>query len=326
MRPTVDEKRRGQGRGCRVLLRAACAILAAAVVHGSAAGQALPPPPVFAYWKAGDAKVAEWKAMAQLGLATATGNSQAVSLSLQASLSRRLGNNKLAADAGGAFARSQVFVANVPAGSPIAGPGDMHTVDQTTTESWSVRTRYDRFFFDRNALYVQAGASADPPSGVRLLAEGQAGYRRVLLERGKGQLAAELGYDYTHQSYESSATPIQIHSGRAFIGYHKDPNPLLGLDTSCEFLTNLNPEYTPTGMVKALGDDRITGLLGAQVKLFDNGSIGLRFSVHYTTSPAPRPPIPGFSYAPGFVPVADRLDTKSELVLVWNYSYPRAHK
>ncbi len=314
MRLALDACTRGARRRAR--MRAGTALLAAVALHGVAAAQALPPPPTFVFWKKEEAKLAEWKAMAQAGLAATTGNSQAISLSLNAAVSRRAGDNKISVEAGGAFARSRVYVASEQDGITGIGPGELRTVDQTATENWAVRTRYDRFFARWNALYGQASVSADPPAGLKLLAGGQFGYRRILFERGKRQLAAELGYDFTHQAYEAGGSPIQIHSGRALVGYHADPDPLLGFDSTLELLTNLNPEFTPTGRIMSLGDNRVTGQMAAMVKLFSSGSVGLRFSAHYTTAPAPRP-LAGFSYEPGFVPLADRLDTKSELVLIW---------
>jgi hypothetical protein len=302
-------------RAARSIAQAAVAALAFAGACGQARADPASSVPTFVFWQMQERKVVEWKATTQLGLAAATGNSQAVSLSASASVSRRAGDNKLSAEVAAAFARSRVFLAEERNGIPGIGPDELRSVEQTTTQFWSVKTRYDRFLGRWNALYVQAALAADKPAGKELLAGGQVGYRRILLDLARQQVAAELGYDLTHQEYVVGA-PNQIHSGRVFLGYRREPDPLLGFESSVELLSNLNAESTPTGRVGPFGDERLTGLLGVTLKLTDRGSLGLRFSARYTTAPAPRP-LPGFTYEPGFLPLADRLDTKSELVLLW---------
>jgi Protein of unknown function, DUF481 len=273
--------------------------------------------PTFVFFKKEDVKAVEWKATAQLGLAASTGNAQAISLTASGAVSRRAGDNKLSAEVAAAFARSRVFVASDSNGTPGIGADELRSVTQTTSESWWVKTRYDRFFTERDALFVQGGLAADRPAGKALLAGGQLGYRRVFYERARRQLAGELGYDFTHQEYVATGAALQIHSGRAFLGYHAEPDLLIGIDSSLELLTNLNAELTPTGRVGPLGDNRIVALLGATFKLGEGGSIGLRFTAHYESAPAPLPMIAGVSFEPGFVPLADRLDTRTELVLLW---------
>lgn len=41
------------------------------------------------------------------------------------------------------------------------------------------------------------------------------------------------------------------------------------------------------------------------------------FTMRYDSAPAPAPPIPGYSYEPGFSPLAEKLDTRMEFVLMW---------
>src|SRR5438105_4801681 len=58
-----------------------------------------------------DVKGVEWKASAQGGLILTTGNSQVTTASLGADVSRRQGNNKFQLSLGGAYAKSDVFIA-----------------------------------------------------------------------------------------------------------------------------------------------------------------------------------------------------------------------
>jgi hypothetical protein len=86
---------------------------------------------------------------------------------------------------------------------------------------------------------------------------------------------------------------------------------------SLEWLGNLSKENTPSGEINPFGDNRITGRLNVAWKIFGNGSLGLNFRALYNTAPAVKPPPPGFTWAPGYLPLADRWDTTTELVLLY---------
>src|SRR5689334_386021 len=68
--------------------------------------------PKFEYGKVEEVKDVEWKASAQAGLILTTGNSRSTSLSASLAASRKAGDNKLSIDAGGAYARSRIFIAD----------------------------------------------------------------------------------------------------------------------------------------------------------------------------------------------------------------------
>lgn len=295
------------------------------------------PPPTFVFRTPEEVKTVEWKATAQAGLGATTGNSQAFSLSFNAAIDRRSGDDKISAEVAGALARTRIFVAAEQNGIAGLGPGETREVSQTTSQAWSLLGRYDRFVARHDAVYVSATISSDEPAGKRLLAGGQLGYRRSLflevlesvpdgsVPEGstaksaalRRELVLELGYDFTHQAYVSPNPPIVIHSGRAFLGYHADTTLAVTFDASIELLTNLNSLTAPTRSVSPFYWNRIMMVLGATARLAENGSVGLRFSAHYDSVPAPRPPPPGFSYEPGYIPLADRIDTKTELLLIW---------
>lgn len=289
--------------------------LAALAVCAPAASQEIPIP-TFSFFKLEPAKVVEWKAVAQAGVAVSTGNSSAQSVSGSGAVSRRAGDNKFSADVVLALARTSVLVAaDKPGSSPGISQDEVSEISRFTTRSWSIGARYDRFFAELNSVYAATGANGDEPAGKRLFAGGQVGYRRALYRWGKRELAVELGYDFTRREFVAEVESIQVHSARAFVGYRAEPDPLLGVSATVDALTNLNAEGSRD--IEALHDNRVNAIVSTTVKLSEYGSLGVQFSAHYETAPAPRPTINGFPYAEGFTPLADRLDTKTELVLIW---------
>src|SRR5690606_8031822 len=97
----------------------------------------------------------EWKASAQAGLIVTTGNSETTALSATAKATRRAKMNRFLLEAGGAYARSRIFLAADTNGSgTIDSAEELDEQTVTTTRSWLVRGRYDRFLTDHNALYA----------------------------------------------------------------------------------------------------------------------------------------------------------------------------
>ncbi len=295
--------------------------LAALAVCAPAASQEIPIP-TFSFYKLEPVKIVEWKAVAQLGVSLSFGNTEAQSISGSGSVSRRAGDNKFSADAALAIAQAKFLVASEPDkdGRPgITQADEIEKITRTTTESWSVGARYDRFFAEWNSVYASVGATGDKPAGKSLFVGGQVGYRRVLYHRGKRELAAELGTDFTRREFVPPAASIEVISARAFVGYRAEPDPLFGITASVDALTNLNPEAPRVpGFKKTdpLNDNRVNAIVSTTVKLSEYGSLGLQFSAHYEQVPAPLPAIDGHPYI-DFTPFADRFDAKTELVLIW---------
>lgn len=260
-----------------------------------------------------------WKASAQAGLNVSSGNAQSLSATASGSVSHRSGDDRFTFDAFGAFVRTRVDVAADVNGIPGIGPDEIRRVEQTTSRAWSLRGRYDRFVAERDSLYAAAAAAGDEAAGKKLLAGWQVGYSRDVLRRGPSALTLELGYDLSHQEYVTAAPTVTVQSARLFAGYELTPAPLVGAKLSLELLTNLNAESTPTGRVGSFHDDRLAGRGELNVKVLDRGTLGVRLRAHYDSAPAPRPPPSGTSWQAGYVPLADRLDTTSELVFSFTF-------
>lgn len=291
-------------------------IRAGAVLLSVAAGTASAQEPTFKFSKPEAGTGPAWTATAQLGLTAATGNSEAVGVSATAAASRRVSHTRVSAEARGAFARSQLQVATESDGTPGIGPSEIDRIARTTTEAWDVRARLDRYFGARDAVYVSAGAGGDRPAGRRLTGGGQVGYAKALVLTEAHELTVELGYDVSHHDFVTAARSLTSHSARAFAGYQLKPTAAVAFRLSLDVLGNLAPETSATRHVPALHHERLLGRAEVDLKVTEKGSLGLRMRARYDSVPAPRPPFPGLAYEAGFTPLAERLDTSTELVFV----------
>jgi hypothetical protein len=171
-------------------------------------------------------------------------------------------------------------------------------------------------------------------AGKELVGGGQVGYSRQLIKSDLQTVAAELGYDFSYESYlntpDRHTDPVSIHSARIFLGELFKLTPATGINASAEALFNLNKEKAPdasdpTGArkeVKAFKDTRVAGKVGITTTLWKKLSFGFGFTVLYDENPAPRPLPPsanGAKYAATFHPFADRFDTLTEATLVFTF-------
>ena len=305
----------------RISLAPPLAVLLLCAAASSAAAQTANPKFVFTpeEERAALAEVeeVEWKATAQAGLITTTGNSRVTTFTGGATASRKANKNKFALEANAAYARSSIFLAVDGNASGTIEPNEVSRPTQTTTRSWLVKGRYDRFLTENNSLYGIAAASADRPAGKELVGNGQLGYSRQLYEDHIHLLVAETGYDFTYEDLVAHDGQA-IHSIRVFGGYTGKLSPDTGLEGSVEALFNVNSLDTPVGEVEAFEDNRVTSRLSLTTKMTESVSFRFGFEAKFDNAPAPRPPFE-LPYAPGFVPLADELDTKTEATLIVNF-------
>lgn len=272
----------------------------------------------------------EWKVQAKGGLLLTTGNSQTGSGTLALDASRLEGMNKLSLDAGAAYGRSRILVPiEDPTGTSTEG---LSRQSQTTTNQWRAKGRYDRFLTLNNAAYAMAQIGADRVAGKALFGGGQVGYSRQLVKDDHNTLVAELGYDFSYESYVQSPGKtidgVAIHSARVFVGELFTLTKETGFSASAEALFNLNKENAlnasdQTGGTKgvdAFKDTRLIGKVGVTTLVLKSLSLGLGFTVKYDENPAPFP-LPGGAapYAAGFLPFADKVDTLTEATLIYTF-------
>jgi putative salt-induced outer membrane protein YdiY len=276
-------------------------------------------------------KPTDWKVQAKGGLLVTTGNSQSRNGNMALTAARQTGWNKVSLDGNVAYGRSKVLVPILDATGAVAG---LSRVPETTTNMWGARGRYDRFLTPNNSAYGLGKIGADRVAGKKLVGGGQAGYSRQLVKNEVHTAVAELGYDFSYESYVTTpdrpVEPVAIHSARAFVGELFKLTDATGLTGSVEALFNLNKEKAPdasdpTGtrkQVKAFKDTRLIGKLGLTTTLYKNLSFGFGVTVLYDQNPAPQP-LPssaaGAKYAPTFHPFAERIDTLTEATLVFTF-------
>jgi hypothetical protein len=280
-----------------------------------------PPPPV------------EWRAMAKGGFTMTSGNSQTTGVVAAASVSRKAGSNRLALDGNAAYGRSNVLapIYDNPAAPTAITNIDRH--DLETTNQWLVKGRYDRFFTPNNSGYVAALAAADKIAGKAFYGGGQVGYSRQVFKNEVHLLVAELGYDYSYESYVQAAMttppPVSIHSARVFVGETLTLSKVTGVTASIEGLFNLNTETKALNVntgapgVDAFHDTRVNSRVGFTATLFGKLAIGFGFTLRYDQNPAPLPIPPGvpagIGFAPGFQPFAEKWDTLTEATLIYTF-------
>jgi hypothetical protein len=143
----------------------------------------------------------EWTVQSKGGVLITTGNSQSRSVVGGVSAGRKSGDNKISLEGSAAYGRSNILV-------PVLTGDEVTALDRqgvTTTNEWRARGRYDRFFTANNAAYVlgQIAATRSPASASS--AAGRIGYSRQLVKSERHTTVAELGYDFSYESYVQQA-------------------------------------------------------------------------------------------------------------------------
>jgi hypothetical protein len=282
--------------------------------------------PKWVYGTADEVKQVAWKAVINGGLVLNTGNANTLAFSAGAAASRMDGKNKVQLDVGGTYARATLLVVtphDANGGAPgtmpmlVVGPKDIARKPDTTAALWQLKLRYDRFITKNNSFYGAGLVSGNVPAGINVAGGAQVGYSRQAIKNDLHLLVAEIGYDYTYQNNVTGPN-LNIHSGRLFLGYTLTLTKDIGLGAGIEVLCNLNslPGYQPGTTVGAFGDTRVNGNAALTARLYKNIAFQVSFLAKYTTDPAPLPPFSAAPFAPGFVPLAEPLDTVTSLSLV----------
>jgi hypothetical protein len=261
----------------------------------------------------------KYTAQVQSGLVVTTGNARTTTFSAGSNATRTDRRNKLRLDATATYVRSELFLAIDQNGDGLIQEDEITREQQTTAQAWEIKGRYDRFLTEHNSLYGLGFVSADEPAGKELIGGAQAGYSRQLYKTDKHEVVTEAGYDLTYEKYltESADDAVIIHSGRGFAGYTTKVSDETQALASVEALVNVNKLDTPSGQVDRFEDIRVNSKVELTTKLWEDVSFSFSFIAKWDAAPAPRAPF-ALPYAPGFVPLADELDTITKATLIIN--------
>lgn len=294
------------------------AVAAAVLCGGSAVAD-----PKFEFGKSEEVKKVkgtEWTASAEAGVVFTTGNSETITATGGFKATRKQGNNKLAIEANGTYAKAGIRVLDdINGDGLINSVEEIRAVDQVTAETIAGRLRYDRFLTEFNSLYVAVLGSRDIPAGKELVAGGQAGYSRRLHKSDTAEAVGEIGADYSREDL-LVGDPVSILSGRAFVGYKADMTVGTTFETTGELLTNLNTETLPfpgaKGTAKPGRDTRVNFKAAISSKIGKNLAFATTLEAKYDNRPAPLA-IKGL--AMDFVPEAAKLDTIMKASLIYTF-------
>jgi hypothetical protein len=283
------------------------------------------------------AQLVEWKAQIKAGGVWTDGNSQVKSALIGATASRKQGANKVSLEGALAYGRSNVWQ-TFPSAT-TANTVDIKRNEITTTNNFLAKGRYDRFFTENNAGYVSAQAAGDRIAGKTFFGGGQIGYSRQLLKNAMNLLVAEVGYDFSYETYVQPAMgpaheAVAVHSARLFAGETLKLSAATGITASVEALLNLNKEGKAlnhvdgsTG-VDAFKDTRVVGKAALTTTVYKALSLAFGLTVKYDQNPAPLPlgPIlmgqtidPDAFASTGHTAFADTTDYQAEVTLIYTF-------
>ena len=282
----------------------------------------------------------EWKAQAKAGGVLTEGNSQARSATFGVAASRKEGANKASLEGNLAYGKSRVLQPLLDPTMPMVVDG-LARSNITSTNNWLAKARYDRFFTTNNAGYVSAQSASDLVAGKAFTGGGQIGYSRQLLKNDTHLVVAEIGYDFSYESYVAppaggkTIDPVSIHSARLFAGETLTLSKATGITASVEALLNLNKEgkalnhVDGSAGVDAFKDTRIIGKAALTTTLLKSLSIACGLTVRYDQNPAPLPLVSlipkGSTLSPTAfastmgVPFAETTDTQAEATLIYTF-------
>lgn len=262
-----------------------------------------------------DVKAVEWTAKGEAGLVATTGNSQTTTITAGANVTRKDADNKFDAVLTGTFARATTFIAVDADGDGLISENELDQVTATSAENAALKLRYDRYLTGLDSLYVAALGAIDKPAGKEFQGGGQIGYSRSLYKTDDHQALAELGYDLSYLRLEAGDSTT-IHSLRGFLGYKGKIKTETSLEASVEGLFNANTLEFGDREAGAFKDVRVNAMVGVTTSLSSKLSLSASFGLKFDNFPAPLAKIGDLPFAPGFEPIADRLDTITKVSLI----------
>lgn len=208
---------------------------------------------------------------AELGGAVTSGNTEFWTLSATGTATYKWKKNKFGFVAGALTGRGRVDADGN--GTISQAERDAKLVEQA--RKFTADARYDRFFGEKNSLYLLAGAFTDPFSGYQLRSHEQFGYSRLLAKTESLELVSEIGVDYAQEFYNSGIDPSYqgIVAGKLLVGGSYTFNEAVSLSEQVELYENvIDPTdlrlYNTAALTAKIG--KPLGLKVGHTLIFDN--------------------------------------------------------
>ncbi|MCS6913815.1 MAG: DUF481 domain-containing protein [Myxococcales bacterium] len=257
-----------------------------------------------------EVKEVEWKASASAGFTLAAGNANVLTVSGGATASRNDGKNLVSAELSGMYSLTTLpLLIDRDSSGNICEPGSMAMgcnglVDRgeevgnqskTTAGFLLFKGRYDRFVSRNNAGFVVGFIGMDTPASKSVVTGGQVGYSRQLFRNSMHEVKAELGADFTYNSYIVGPARMEISdslffaSARLFVGYHLKLGESTQLTARAETLLNLNPAIVVERYATTGDATRVNAQVALTTKIWQRLGFRFSFSLRFDACPAPNP-------------------------------------
>lgn len=213
----------------------------------------------------------------------ATGNSRSLSMSANGLFDKRFGKNAIGASIVGNYGQG------APLGSPIVA----------TTENLQGRIRYDRYLFERGALFLIATGRHDRFQGLDFRLNLDPGFKFLFVNDVPTKLWAEAGYDFQYDIRRDDARGILDANGKPVLDAGGNPTLLdkTNVDHSTRLFLGLrhsfNEQVTFTAGAEYLqsvvdtNKARINFEALFAAKVGAGFAVGLGFSARYDHAPLP---------------------------------------
>lgn len=174
---------------------------------------------------------------AEFGGSLTTGNSDFFTLASTVKGGYKWNKNKVSLIAGALYGAGRV---DADGSGALNGP-ELTAPRVRNAQRFTGDARYDRFFGERNSLYLLAGAFHDPFGGYDLRSHQQFGYSRLLVKSESTEVVTEIGADYAQEKYVSSVDPRyqDIFAARVMIGLKHKFNESVSFEDTFEVYENV---------------------------------------------------------------------------------------
>ncbi len=209
-----------------------------------------------------------------------SGNARTVALTSAATFRLRRDEHQFSAAASANFARAG------KAGEKV----------DTTVENFQGLLRYDHFFTDKLALFLQSSARRDRFQGLDMRLNVDPGFAYYVLDTKKQRLRAEVGYDLQHDvrrdanreisvpaGSPAGTTPVLVdktqtlHNARLFFGYENKLYDQVSFVTGLEYLQN----------VSDLETYRLVFDVGLKTNISTKLAVATTYTMRYEAKPLP---------------------------------------